>query len=788
MHRFFNKFIAITFFHLIALLSFGQNTGTLNGYIRDAKTAEPLIGATIQLNGTLLGTVTDVDGYYQIPSIPTKTYNATASYVGYENQTVFNVIVKSVGNVELNFSLTEANETLSEVVVKASSIENIITPLSTQTLSAVEIATYPGGNNDIAKVVQSLPGVGSSIGGFRNDVIIRGGAPNENVYYLDGVEIPNINHFSTQGSAGGPVGLLNVSFIENVDLATSAFNAKYDNPLSGVLQFNQRTGNKREFRGNVRVSASEAALTAEGPLFRKGNESAKTSFIVSARRSYLQFLFKVIGLPILPDYWDYQYKFTHQVDEYNEINFLGIGSIDDFQVNQPDDFDALQQSTLEQVPIIKQWSTTAGLSWKRRFKDGSGFMRTTMSANLLDNDFTQYGDNLNQLNPYFSNNSRETEVKARYEQTRFVGEWILTGGFGLQQVLYENNTTNLIDNITYNSAIDFLKYGLFVQASRSLFQNRLDISFGLRSDANTLTTEETQLLKTLSPRFSFSYAIDPAKKWRFNGSVGRYLKIPPYTILGFRNNAGQTVNKDARYIRSNHFVAGLEHQLNESARITVEGFYKAYNNYPLSDLDRISLANKGGGFEVLGNEVITSRGEGRTYGLEFLFQQQFTKRFYGILAYTLFKSEFSDFDSTFRPSTWDSRHLLSFTGGYKLGNNWEVSLRYRYAGKTPYPPVNEAATLDNYPAIILDYDRLGDVRLDPYNVADIRIDKKWNFKKFALDLFLEVQNAFASATPESPSYGLNRDETGKIVEPRELVIVPASDASILPILGIVVDF
>ncbi len=782
------KIILAIPFMAFSILAVSQNTGILSGYVRDAKTSETLIGATVQLDGTEIGTVTDLDGFYKITDIPTKSYSVTANFLGYETKSEFNVIVKSAGNAELNFALTESVESLNEVVVRASSIEDIISPLSTQTLSAVEIATYPGGNNDIAKVVQSLPGVGGSIGGFRNDVIIRGGAPNENVYYLDGMEIPNINHFATQGSAGGPVGLLNVSFIETVDLTTSAFNARYDNPLSGVLQFNQRVGNTRKGRTNIRVGASEAAVTGEGPLFKNGKEASNTSFIGSVRRSYLQFLFKAIGLPILPDYWDYQYKVTHKLNDYNEINLLGIGSIDDFRVSVPKDYDASQQATLEQVPIIKQQTNTTGLSWKNRFKDGTGSMLTTLSINQLKNDFTRFTDNVAETGAYFTNNSKETEVKLRYELTRYLGDWILTGGLGVQQAIYENNTANLINNITYRTNLDFVKYGLFAQASRSLMGNRLDVSFGLRTDANTYTTQENQLLETLSPRFSFSYALNPSKTWKFNGSLGRYFKIPTYTVLGFRNNSGMPINEGAKYIRSDHFVAGIEHRLSESARITVEGFYKKYANYPVSTLDNISLANKGGGFEVLGNEEVVSDGQGRTYGLEFLFQQQFTKRYYAIFAYTLFKSEFSDLNGTFRSSAWDSRHLLSLTGGYKFNNNWEVSLRYRFAGKTPFAPVDEAATLESYPAIILDFNRLGDVRFDVYNVADIRIDKKWNFKKVALDVFLEIQNAFASQVPEPPQYGLNRDEMGSVLSPRELVQLPAQRGTVLPTIGFVVDF
>ena len=308
---------------------------SLSGTVTDAKTGEPLIGATVKVDGTDLGNITDPEGKYQIKNSPAETYTLIASYVGYETKKRFGVVIRNGGNPDLNFELTEAVSELQDVVVIANPFQKLEeTPLSIQRLSREEVATYPGGNNDIARVVQSLPGVSGSIGGFRNDVIIRGGAPNENVYYLDGVEIPNINHFATQGSAGGPVGMLNVSFFEGVTLTASAFGSQYDNVLSGVLQFDQRRGNARQLKTNIRVGASEAALTMEGPLFKgKNNEESKTTFIASARRSYLQFLFQLIDLPILPDYWDYQYKLSHQIDKYNEIIFTGIGSIDNFGIN-----------------------------------------------------------------------------------------------------------------------------------------------------------------------------------------------------------------------------------------------------------------------------------------------------------------------------------------------------------------------------------------------------------------------------------------------------------------------
>ena len=385
--------LIFSFFAFQGLFAY-QNTGTLSGYIKDAKTGESIPGATVLVVELGTGAITNAQGFYTLENLPTQTFSIKVSFVGYESQTRFNVVIRSGGNPDLNFELKETVSELGEVVVVANPFQKIEeTPLSIQKLSREEIATYPGGNNDIAKVVQSLPGVSGSIGGFRNDIIIRGGAPNENVYYLDGIEIPNINHFATQGSAGGPVGMLNVSFFEGVTLSTSAFAAQYDNALSGILQFDQRNGNNRNFKTNFRLSSSESALTLEGPLFKGNNEASNTTFIASVRRSYLQFLFEVIDLPFLPDYWDYQYKLSHQVDEYNEIMVTGIGSIDDFSINVPEDFDPEQQATLDQVPIIKQQTNTIGISWKKRNRYGKGFTQLSLSNNRLENDFRQYTDN-----------------------------------------------------------------------------------------------------------------------------------------------------------------------------------------------------------------------------------------------------------------------------------------------------------------------------------------------------------------------------------------------------------
>ncbi len=779
---------------LILLISLGsfftsnaQVVGEVAGKVTDEK-GTPIPGANVIIEGTTFGAQTDFDGNYRITKVPPGSYNLTVSYQGFENQTEYNIIVRSKGTPSYNFTLKESKEFLDAVIItNADKISRPKeTPLSTQSLSAVEIATYPGSNNDVVQVAQTLPGVSPSIGGFRNDLIIRGGAPNETVYYLDGMEIPNINHFSTQGSAGGPVGMINVSFIDNVTLSTSAFGAQYDNPLSGTLQFSQRRGNTRNFTGNFRVSASEAALTLEGPLFKGTNEESKTTILASVRRSYLQFLFEAIGLPFRPNYWDYQFKVEHEIDAFNTVSLLGLGSIDDFSVEAPDDFDAEQQAQLEQAPFIDQRTNAIGLTWKKRFKDGSGYMQTTLSNNTLVNEFTRYEDPENETGVFFNNDSRESETKLRYQLTKFYDDWKFTTGFNAQYSDYENNTINLTDNIAFNTEIDFMKYGFFANVTKSFFNDKLDVSFGFRMDDDSFTSEDN-FLSTFSPRLSASYEF--AENWRLNGSVGRYFKLPPYTILGFRDNQGMLINQNSEYTVSDHYVIGLQHYFSPSSSISLEGFYKRYDDYPVSVLDGVSLANKGADFEVLGSEDVETVGQGRSYGLELQFQQKLTNNFYGIFAYTFFYSEFTGFDrNEFVPSVWDSRHLISFTGGYKLKKNWEVSARYRFAGNTPFVPTNEAATLANYPEVVLDYNRLGEEKLDVFSQLDVRIDKKWNFEKLSLNVFVEAQNILGQDIPQTPQFGLARDMSGNIAQPRSLQQIETDSGQVIPSLGIVIDF
>ncbi|HMB40424.1 MAG TPA: TonB-dependent receptor, partial [Balneolaceae bacterium] len=584
-----------------------QSTGTLTGYVTDARSGEPLVGANVGLQETTKGASTDSDGFYEIDNIEPGTYIVVATYVGYETQRQNNINVRSAGNRNINFELTPTAEQLDEVVVSVSEpfIAPPENPVSFRRLSPEAISTYPAGNSDIAKVVQSLPGVSGSVTGFRNDVIIRGGAPNENVYYLDGIEIPTINHFSTQGSAGGPAGLLNVSFFEGVELSTSAFGASAGDALSGVLRFNQRNGNDREFRTNFRVGASEAALTTEGPLFKGDATSSNTTFIASVRRSYLQLLFQLIDLPFLPDYWDYQYKIDHTFNSRNRISLIGVGSIDDFQINVPDDITPDQQATLDQVPVIQQQTNTTGLSYERRLSDGFGVSRTSLSRSSFYNDFSRYRDNENQEGLFSRNQAREVRYTLRNETTFFREQSTISVGASSRLNTFGNDFFDDNTSVSFDTNLNFLSYGGFVQWSSEGLTERLDLTAGIRFDGNTFTDSGNEMYRTLSPRAAVTVNIDEDGQWKGVLSVGRYYKIPPLTVLGYKES-GDFVNRDAQYIRSDHLTGGINYFPRSSTKISVEGFLKLYDNYPVSNQEEVSLANLGGGFEVLGNDDIES--------------------------------------------------------------------------------------------------------------------------------------------------------------------------------------
>jgi hypothetical protein len=331
--------------------------------------------------------------------------------------------------------------------------------------------------------------------------------------------------------------------------------------------------------------------------------------------------------------------------------------------------------------------------------------------------------------------------------------------------------------------------------------DRLNLSAGLRSDMNSFTTNGRNGLRTLSPRVAAAYSL--SDKWLLNASVGRYYKLPIYTVLGFKNENGDFVNQDADYTRADHAVAGLEFNPKPSLRITLEGFYKKYANYPVSVREGLSLANQGGDFGAIGNEDVTTDGKGRAYGFELFLQQKLTKDIFASVSYTLFWSEFTGSNDSYIVSAWDTRHLISGIFGRKFKRGWEIGMKYRFAGGAPFTPFDLEASQQNYLSLgrgQLDYSAYNTQRLAVFQQFDFRVDKKWNWRGFTLDLYMDVYNALLFKSPAYPQYTFARTDDNSDFkttdgQPIKLdgsnavpLILNNDDPVITPTIGFILEF
>lgn len=749
---------------LLIQFSISAQNGILRGKVVDLSSNEAIPFASVNIQNTTTGAVTDFDGKYEIAGLKPGIYNVEASYVGYSKETFFEIEVTNNKPAIVNFQLETTTQSLDEVEVKASPFKRSEeSPVSLRTIGVEEIARYPGGNRDISRVIQSLPGVASTVA-FRNDIIIRGGSPAENVFYLDGIEIPTINHFSTQGATGGPVGLLNVDFIREVDFYTGAFPANRGNTLSSVMELKLIEGREDRPGATFTIGASEVAAAFETPLKDKG------TFIFSARRSYLQLLFKALDLPFLPTYNDFQFKTKLNLNEKNELTIIGLGALDKLILNLSANETEQQQYILGNLPENDQWNYTIGLR-HRLFKEKSVWTFVA-SRSMLGNRAFKYIDNDRSIddNLILDFNSTEAENKLRVENSARINGWKYTFGGNYELARFTNNTFNRIFlpnegelTLDFDSKLLINKFGLFGQVSRSFFEGRLDLSLGFRTDANTFNSHMANPLNQLSPRFSARFAVTQQININFN--TGIYYQLPAYTLLGFRNNNNELVNDEMKYINNKQFVLGTEFNTSNNSKISVEGFLKLYDNYPFLLNDSISFANLGGDFGVIGSEAANSNSSGRSYGAEFLFQQKLFKGWYGILSYTIFWSEFLDKNGNYVPTVWDNRHIISLTGGKKFKKNWDLGFRWGVFGGSPFTPFDLEASADitNWQLRgmgIMDFNRLNTKRTPWAHQLDVRVDKKWFFDKWNLNLYLDIRNAYNFQAELPPFVNIRRSEDG----------------------------
>ncbi len=827
--KFMKNFSALIFILFSFSFSALAQKGIIKGKITDAKTNEPIISANVIITNTTIGVVSDLEGVFEFSGLEPGLYSITVSYLGYSSQTISEIQVTNSRPATYDFQLDEDDEMTEEVVVTASPFKKPEeSPVSLQTIGTAEIQRNPGGNRDISKVIRVLPGV-TTTNSFRNDLIIRGGAPNENRFYLDDIEVPNINHYATQGASGGPQGLLNVDLISEVDFYSGAFPSNRGNSLSSVFNFRQKNPREDRVGLTASVGATDVSLALEGPL----SKNKKTTFLFSARQSYLQFLFSLIGLPFLPTYNDFQFKIKTSLPNKDEFYITGLGALDRFKLNLGADSTANQRYILNNIPINNQWNYTLGAVYKKFMK--TGYFTFVLSRNMLNNDIFKYIDNDESKPKSIDYNSQESENKFRAEHTvRFDKGLKLNYGVGYEYVRFYSNSklftvvNGVATPLEYESELNFSKYFAFGQLSKKFLSERLILSLGVRADGNDYNKEMMNPFNQISPRFSVSYAI--TDKLSINANTGIYYQLPAYTALGYKSN-NEFANRDKlKFIRSYHAVGGFAYNIASATKISVEGYYKVYQQYPFLLNEGIALANFGGDFGVVGNAPVDARGEGRSYGVEFLVQQKLYKGFFGILAYTFGFSEFKDINNNYVYSAWDSRHILNAAFGKnfdimnksildarnakragkgkdpikrKIANQTlQLGLNFRMQTGLPYTPFDTVASAltvnwDRFGQALRDYSLLNTERTNLFYGVDFRIDYKWFYQKWSLNLYFDLQN-FPSQAAQVPQYTLDEDENNnnqpQIVnqgQPNESYLLQRVNNTLsvsVPSIGIIIQF
>lgn len=764
----------------------------IEGRVFNIKNNEPIEFASIAVWGTTIGAISDIDGKFTFLNLKPGYIELRVTAVGFETYVSEQILVTNANKVFIDIPLQESVQEIEAVVVKTSVFRREIeSPVSLRNIGIKEIEKNPGGNRDISRVLQSFPGVASTPS-FRNDVIVRGGGSSENRFYLDGVEIPNLNHFATQGASGGPVGIINVDFVREVNFYSGAFPANRGNALSSVIDFRQIDGNKEKLKTRASVGASDLALALDGPL------SDSTTFVFSVRRSYLQFLFSALGLPFLPTYNDFQFKTRTIIDGKNEISVIGLGAYDQNKLNLAANETERQRYILSYLPDNDQWNYTLGIVY-RHYRENS-YDTWVMSRNMLNNTQIKYFNNIEaDTNKILDYTSFEAENKFRYERNAQInGGYKLIAGTGLEYARYYNSTYRKLKTSTdsYESNMDFVKWSIFGQISKAYFEKSLSLSMGLRADGVNYSPEMANMLDQVSPRLSASYVLHP--KVNLNASAGRFYQLPPYTTLGFRNSSGELVNKknNLKYIVAEHFVSGFDYMPNPNSKISIEGFYKNYSNYPFSVADSIAVASKGADFGTYGDEEVVSTGKGRAYGAEILVQSRDFMGFNVTVSYTLVRSEFRNYSGIYVPSAWDNKHLLNILLRKEFRSNWDIGLKWRFVGGSPYTPADlKTSSLvsawnvrnQTYP----DYSRFNSERLKAFHQLDLRIDKEYFFERWSLIAYIDIQNIYNFKSDSPPVY--LADYSIPIIndpEPRYRLKILENDGggTILPTMGVIVQF
>lgn len=786
----------VLFLLLLGLLTTvsAQPTHRIKGTVIDKASRQPLEFINVLVLGLGRGGVTDAEGHFNIGEVPPGIYRLQASAVGYKTILTPEYIVSTKDltiQIETEENLTE----LEGVTVTASPFRrDPESPVGLRVIGLQEIEKSPGANRDISRIVQSYPGVAFSPAGYRNDLIVRGGSPSENRFYLDGVEIPNINHFSTQGASGGPVGIINADLIREVNFYTGAFPTDRGNAMSSVLDFKLRDGDMERNSLKATLGASEVSLASNGHIGKK------TSYLVSVRQSYLQFLFDMLGLPFLPTFTDAQFKLKTRFNANNELTILGLGGIDNMKLNTKLDGEKAEY-ILSYLPKIQQETFTLGAVY--RHYAGIHVQSVVVSYSYLNNRNTKYlnNDESSADNLSLKLRSVEQETKFRIENTSTLGNWKINFGANLDYSQYTNTTFQRVyidegRTFDYHTYLGMWRWGIFGTINYATTDERFTASLGVRTDANNFSSGMKGMGDQLSPRLSLSYRLTDGLY--LSGNAGLYYQLPPYTGLGFKDNNGAWVNKYLRYMSVSQESLGLSWHPGNTFELSAEGFYKQYDKIPFSIADGIPLACKGNDYGVIGNEALSSTAQGRAYGIEILMKWLIAKKLNLASSFTLFKSEYrNNKQSEYIASAWDNRYIFNMSGTYNFPHNWSLGMKISCIGGAPYTPydVEKSSLVTAWNAQrrpYYDYTKYNTGRLPAFGQLDVRVDKTFYLKRCMLGFYIDLQNVTNSKFKQPDilmSTGVIENPSAPMAEQRyKMKYITQKSGTLVPTLGITFEY
>ncbi len=725
------KRLLIFFIVLTASASWGSSlnpNGSIEGTISDRETLSPLIGVNVIIKNSGNGAASDTEGSFKFENVDAGTYTLEFSYIGYDRVIKTDIIVRPQRTTFLNVLMQNSAIEMENVVVEGgyfSEVEN--KPVSTVNFSAEEIRRAPGSAGDVSRIVYGLPSL-AKVNDSRNSLIVRGGSPLENSFYLDNIEIPNINHFQIQGSSDGPIGLLNVDFIEDVNFYSGGFSPVYGNRLSSIMEISYRDGNPKKFQPQIQMSMAGFGAGAEGPL---GNNA---TYMFSVSRSYLDLIVDQVETGgALPKYGDFQGKVTYDVDDKNKLTLLNVFSKDDIGNTHAD----AVKGENNFYGVSDDFSNVAGINW-RYVWSGNGYSNTSI-AHTINSFDRNYYETKSQTHVYH-NITKENNFKLR-NVNYFKMNDKHSLEFGLEASVNYNAIDlvlfgrqdiygNVADPVYVDKDLNTIRGSFYAVHHWNLFEN-LKAEYGARINYFDYTGNIN-----IAPRVNLTYELD--SKTSITASAGIFYQDIPDIIL--TQNASF---KDLKTPTSTHYIVGINRMLGESTRLSIEAYYKDYSNFPINPeqpnmflFDQVMIDGL-----FLINHDLKDNGKAYSRGVEVMIQKKLASDFYGLVSGSYSKSRYKDLTGSWNDRIYDNEYNFTLEGGYIPDDEWEFKVRWIYAGGAPYTPFDiEASAAANHG--IWNTDQINSLRLPDYHSLNIRIDKRFYFSGSNLIVYLSVWNAY----------------------------------------------